>query len=96
MVDERQEEKERIARVDFETLGECVGLEDTDKDAVEEALAVRDGEAVLVGDTEGEGVDVNVGMKNVPVGLLPPLELNVPLPTPGGVNEPELVPIPPL
>lgn len=96
MVDERQEEKERIARIDFETLGEYVGLEDTDKDAVEEALAVRDGEAVLVGDTEGEGVDVNVGMKNVPVGLLPPLELKVPLPTPGGVNEPEPVLIPPL
>lgn len=72
-----------------------MGHEDTDKDAVEEALAVRDGEAVLVGDIEGEGVDVNVGMKNVPVGLLPPLELKVPLPTPG-VNEPEPVLIPPL
>ena len=34
--------------MDFETLGESVGLEDTDKDAVEEALAVRDGEVVLV------------------------------------------------
>ena len=94
-VGEGQEECERIALVDLETLGESVGVDDKDEDAVEEALAVRDGEDVLEGDTEGEGVVVNVGGWILPVGLLPPLELNVPSPTPNvDVPDPELNPPP--
>ena len=81
--------------MDLETLGESVGVDDKDEDAVEEVLAVWDGEEVLEGDSKDEGVDVNVGGWMVPVGLLPPLELSVPFPAPNDdVPDPVLIPSP--
>ncbi len=81
--------------MDLETLKESVVVDDKDEDAVEEALAVWDGEEVLEEDSEDESVGVNVGGWMVPVGLPPPLELTVPFPAPNDdVPDPVLIPPP--